>query len=43
MPRSRPLRQLAKDPESSHLTGAMSIRRDWKLQPLSHQQVVTLR
>jgi hypothetical protein len=40
--RSRPLRQLAEDPESSYPSGAMSIRRDWKLQPLSHQQVMNL-
>jgi hypothetical protein len=34
--RSRPLRQLAGDPESSHPTSAMSICSDWKLEPLSH-------
>jgi len=36
------LRQLAGDPESSHPNSAMSICRDWKLQPLSHQQVMNL-
>jgi hypothetical protein len=36
------LRQLAEDPESSHPSGAMSIRRDWKLQLVSHQQVMNL-
>jgi hypothetical protein len=42
MPRSRPLRQLAEDPESSHPSSVMSICRDWELQPLSHQQVMNL-
>ena len=42
LPRSRPSRQLAGDPESSHPSSAMSICRDWELQPLSHQQVMNL-
>jgi hypothetical protein len=36
------LRQLAEDPESGHPNSAMSICSDWKLQPLSHQQVINL-
>jgi hypothetical protein len=42
MPRSRPLRQLAGDPESSHPSSALSIWSDWKLQLLWHQQVMNL-
>jgi hypothetical protein len=29
-------------PESSHPNSAMSICRDWKLQPPSHQQIMNL-
>jgi hypothetical protein len=36
------LRQLAGDPESRHPSSVMSICSDWKLQPLSHRQVMNL-
>jgi hypothetical protein len=34
--------QLTGDPESSHPSSVMSICSDWKLQPLSHRQVMNL-